>query len=566
LVLSAQSPALAQSRPVEGASGGEQWFVGAYYRYDWIPSAILAPFFDIAPSIANHGFGLAVSRRARDGFTAQFGLGYMPYRFRGAFVGDGQPIEDTEYISSSVALVHLTASLLWPIQLHRMLALELGVGVDLGLLIGSLERTEAYPDSDGRFHACDAALQPALLSPSTDVDDNRIPYCEEAFDRNGDPIESNPANVSGAQYREKDDRVPPVMLFPMLPHIALRFAPHPQFAIKLEAAFGVAQFWIGASLHVGFEPASVEPAQEAPTPRAAVTAQGRVLGKLVESGTNLPIGHASVRTQRSFSPVETDPRGLFVFDKQAPGPMRFDVTHPDYEASSCQTVVPDYGGDVYVHCFMTATSKLGAISGQVKDEQDVPVARANIVITGPAQASMQTGSEGLFALPDAPEGTYRVRVDADGYFLQLVEVEVRSRDTAIPQIILLRKAGELVRREARQLSIRQQIIFEVNSAEIGPGSGELLRQIADMLLRNPDIKLIEIQGHTDNVGPAQHNRDLSQARAESVLGWLINAGVDVSRLRARGHGPDQPLRPNNSPENRAINRRVQFIVLDQGKR
>lgn len=102
----------------------------------------------------------------------------------------------------------------------------------------------------------------------------------------------------------------------------------------------------------------------------------------------------------------------------------------------------------------TAKPRGGSISGQVKDEQGRAIGNARVDITGPAGATMQTSMEGLFALLEAPEGTYRLRVDAPGYFLQVVELEVRSRETAIPQIILLRKSGdELVVRKANELAI-----------------------------------------------------------------------------------------------------------------
>jgi uncharacterized membrane protein len=84
--------------------------------------------------------------------------------------------------------------------------------------------------------------------------------------------------------------------------------------------------------------------------------------------------------------------------------------------------------------------KEGAISGQLKDEQGNPIARAHVTVAGPlAQpASFETNADGLFALPDAPEGTYRVRVEATGYLRQVIEIEVRARETAMPQVILLK--------------------------------------------------------------------------------------------------------------------------------
>jgi outer membrane protein OmpA-like peptidoglycan-associated protein len=205
--------------------------------------------------------------------------------------------------------------------------------------------------------------------------------------------------------------------------------------------------------------------------------------------------------------------------------------------------------------------KQGAISGQVKDEQGQPVAGARIEITGALTSLVTSDASGLFAVLEAPEGTYRLRVDAVGYMIQLVEIELRERETATPQIILLKAAETAhVRRTGSELSLEQQIAFEINQAEILPASEGLLREIADALLRNRDITLIEIQGHTDDRGDHDQNVALSQARADAVRGWLIKHGIESSRLSARGYGPDRPRNPNDTPEQRAKNRRVQFIV------
>ena len=549
------------------AFGGDQWFIGGYYRQTWIPGFVLAPFFERAPVISNPGGGVTISHRSRSGVSAELGFGYVPYRFSGAFTADGNLVEDTEYVRSKLAFLHLTGSLLWPIELHRMLDLEIGLGVDLGALVGAVRRTEAYPDSNGKFRACDRALQPATTGPDNDETGAAIPYCNQALDSHGNPIASNAASTFGAHYNATERHIPPIMLIPMLPHIALRFAPHERVAFKLEAAFGLAQFWLGFSVHVGLglsRPAATNTVDALPVPMAAPIATGRVLGKLMEKSTDRPIAQASVKSERSFSAIETDARGLFVFDKLEPGPVHFEITQPDYEAGSCDTSIPSGGGDVFLHCFLASRPRQGAISGQVKDEQSKPVAGARVEITGPANTLVVTEAEGLFALPDAPEGAYRVRVEAAGFFIQLIEIEVRSQETSLPQVILIKKSGnELVTRKANQIAIKQEIAFETNSAEISSSSHELLHEIADLLLRSPDIELVEIQGHTDDHGDRARNQQLSEERAAAVRAWLITGGVDAARLQARGYGQERPLRPNDTAADRAKNRRVQFVVMKQ---
>jgi OOP family OmpA-OmpF porin len=111
---------------------------------------------------------------------------------------------------------------------------------------------------------------------------------------------------------------------------------------------------------------------------------------------------------------------------------------------------------------------------------------------------------------------------------------------------------------AKEIRITQQIHFEFNKATIKPDSFPILDAIRDALEGNPKIKL-EVQGHTDNVGNAAYNQKLSGARADSVRMYLAGHGIDPTRLTSKGYGLTQPIVPNNSEANRALNRRVQFI-------
>ncbi|MEZ4259153.1 MAG: OmpA family protein [Polyangiaceae bacterium] len=110
----------------------------------------------------------------------------------------------------------------------------------------------------------------------------------------------------------------------------------------------------------------------------------------------------------------------------------------------------------------------------------------------------------------------------------------------------------------KEIRITQQIQFDFNKSTIKPVSFPILDEVRAVLVKNPKIKL-EVQGHTDNVGSAAYNLKLSDARAGSVRKYLVDTGIDPSRLIAKGYGLTQPLVPNNSAKNRSLNRRVQFI-------
>jgi OOP family OmpA-OmpF porin len=85
-----------------------------------------------------------------------------------------------------------------------------------------------------------------------------------------------------------------------------------------------------------------------------------------------------------------------------------------------------------------------------------------------------------------------------------------------------------------------------------------------VLRKNPNIR-IEVEGHTDNKGKPAYNMNLSDRRAASVKKYLISHGVSSDRLISRGYGMTMPLVPNDSDQNRALNRRVQFIRTEGGQ-
>ncbi|MDP5091722.1 MAG: OmpA family protein [Polaribacter sp.] len=105
------------------------------------------------------------------------------------------------------------------------------------------------------------------------------------------------------------------------------------------------------------------------------------------------------------------------------------------------------------------------------------------------------------------------------------------------------------------------ILFEVNSENIKPESGAVLKEIATTLQENPTIR-VKIIGHTDSDGSDIANLSLSQKRANAVKIALSSFyGIDISRFEIEGKGESQPLNKNETPEEKAQNRRVEFIKL-----
>ncbi len=105
------------------------------------------------------------------------------------------------------------------------------------------------------------------------------------------------------------------------------------------------------------------------------------------------------------------------------------------------------------------------------------------------------------------------------------------------------------------------INFATGKADITPDSSKVLEQIAALLTKKPDWKL-RVEGHTDNVGQAKANLDLSKKRAEAVKAWLTGKlKVAAARLTTEGFGDKKPLAPNTTDDGKAKNRRVELTKL-----
>lgn len=113
-----------------------------------------------------------------------------------------------------------------------------------------------------------------------------------------------------------------------------------------------------------------------------------------------------------------------------------------------------------------------------------------------------------------------------------------------------------------EIQILEKVFFDTNKATLQARSHSLLKQVAQVLKANPQVTLVRVGGHTDNVGDPAHNLELSQARAEAVKQFLVEQGVAAERLKAEGFGETRPIAPNKTAKGRDKNRRVQFTIME----
>ncbi|HZK75548.1 MAG TPA: OmpA family protein [Candidatus Kapabacteria bacterium] len=203
------------------------------------------------------------------------------------------------------------------------------------------------------------------------------------------------------------------------------------------------------------------------------------------------------------------------------------------------------------------------VSGRVVDAKtELPV---NAVIK---YENLETGRDIGSARTSPGTGAYKItlpagenygyRAEAPGYvpvsenldLTKVTEYQEIERDLVLVPI----EKGEVVR--------LNNIFFETAKAELRPESFAELDRVVKLLEDNSSME-ISIGGHTDNVGGAALNVQLSQARAQSVETYLVSKGISVSRMRVKGYGDTKPVATNDTDAGRQQNRRVEFTILKQ---
>ncbi len=115
---------------------------------------------------------------------------------------------------------------------------------------------------------------------------------------------------------------------------------------------------------------------------------------------------------------------------------------------------------------------------------------------------------------------------------------------------------------SRRIELKQTVHFEYKSATIKEESFKLLEEVATALADNPSLSKIRIEGHTDDVGGRRFNQKLSEERAEAVKTHLVEVhGIDAKRLTTKGYGKRRPVKQGDDEETRAVNRRVEFVIV-----
>ena len=221
-----------------------------------------------------------------------------------------------------------------------------------------------------------------------------------------------------------------------------------------------------------------------------------------------------------------------------------------YKAVSQQVSIPDaadFSLDVPLELLV------GSVQVNVLDEEGKAIPGAQWhVLKGPME---NKSGAAVNLMP----GSYTLLAYARGYKKMKQEVTIKVEKKQEFNITLKStkaKVGE------GKIEFEGAIHFKVGSSEILKKSYPLLKDIGDIMHDHPEVLKVRVEGHTDNKGNDKKNKELSQVRAEAVVAYLVDHGVEASRMVAKGFGEEKPIADNKTKEGREENRRVEIHVLE----
>jgi outer membrane protein OmpA-like peptidoglycan-associated protein len=199
------------------------------------------------------------------------------------------------------------------------------------------------------------------------------------------------------------------------------------------------------------------------------------------------------------------------------------------------------------------TSYLKGIVFDAKTKQKIQadielIALKNNELQGKLSSDIQTGE---FASVLTSGGEYAVFVSKAGYFFKSLNFDFSQKEGNDKTLEI---ALEPIQKNTKE--VLNNIFFETAKWDLKPESKTELDKLVTLLKTNPNLP-IEISGHTDDIGKDADNLILSQKRAKSVVEYLAKNGVNILKISTEGYGKSKPVSPNNSEENRKLNRRIE---------
>nr|MBA2330608.1 OmpA family protein [Flavisolibacter sp.] len=166
--------------------------------------------------------------------------------------------------------------------------------------------------------------------------------------------------------------------------------------------------------------------------------------------------------------------------------------------------------------------------------------------------------DGSFKMVLPYDKNYSIRASADKFF---AISENLNLDSLVKEGYKeIHKDLYLVPVEVGQVFRLNNVFFDFDKWDLRPESFIELNRVVQLLNENPAIE-IEMSAHTDSYGSDDYNYKLSDNRARSVMEYILSKGIATSRITSQGYGETKPVALNDTPENRQLNRRVEFTII-----
>lgn len=203
----------------------------------------------------------------------------------------------------------------------------------------------------------------------------------------------------------------------------------------------------------------------------------------------------------------------------------------------------------------------GFIQGKVLEKDtELPIAGARIKLAN--NRSTFSDSTGEFKFRDVPAGFELISASYTGFADGFSAADIGEGELNSEVIIYLEKGRNTTEFGNKKIAVGEtvrlnSILFDQGKAELKTESKTELNKVANFLKENIEAE-IELAGHTSAEGDASYNRSLSYQRVKACKDYILGQGIDPGRIIAVGFGPDRPIAPNDTEENRSKNRRVEM--------
>jgi OOP family OmpA-OmpF porin len=214
-----------------------------------------------------------------------------------------------------------------------------------------------------------------------------------------------------------------------------------------------------------------------------------------------------------------------------------EMIHKSYlaerKAQIAMTIAEGKKAEENIQKLNTQTAELIAQNQKLIQERELEAKRAQMAAEQARRAAQMEA-----------EAAAKAKADADKLMKELADLKAKQTDRGIVLTI-----GE--------------VLFAFGKADLSTDANRSVNKLAGFLTKYPNRNVL-IEGHTDSIGSDEYNLGLSQKRSESVKERLVGFGIEPGRITTVGYGEKYPTVSNDSPENRALNRRVEVIILNEG--